>query len=518
MSKLRWYGCLGVGLFMVACGANETDSLRNTAPYPNDTGGSGGYEGPAGGGQAGSGQLPPEQEVESAYESPVATGRFVWIANPLSGRVAFIDAVTLEVSTTEAGNGPSYLAPVPHPSEDVAVVINEVSSDATVLRATASDTIDSISLPIAQQNNAWAISSTGRWAIAWTDSRKIAEANETHGFQDIAVLDLSEGAEKATRLSVGYRPVALQFSADEMHAYAVTQDGISVMDLSTGNPVIVGLIPVSDDPFDDPASRDVSITADGMYALVRWENSDRIVVVSLENGMRTEVNLSGTVTDLDLSSDGKKAIAVIREQGEVAVLPIPGIVEAPTAYETVKITNMVVGSATMASEAQVALLYSNASQQDRIAALHYENSPATSDAIKLHAPVLAAFLAPTGISSIVLHPPTNSLESSYVSAFSVLHLSPKLPAKIVGMTAPPSAVAISPSGEYGVVAERDDAKKVFGAYLIKMFNQQVDRFELASPPIAVGTLAEAKRAYVAQKHPEGRITFVDLETGLIRTL
>jgi len=303
-----------------------------------------------------------------------------------------------------------------------------------------------------------------------------------------------------------------------MHAYAVTQDGISVMDLSTGNPVIVGLIPVSDDPFDDPASRDVSITADGMYALVRWENSDRIVVVSLENGMRTEVNLSGTVTDLDLSSDGKKAIAVIREQGEVAVLPIPGIVEAPTAYETVKITNMVVGSATMASEAQVALLYSNASQQDRIAALHYENSPATSDAIKLHAPVLAAFLAPTGISSIVLHPPTNSLESSYVSAFSVLHLSPKLPAKIVGMTAPPSAVAISPSGEYGVVAERDDAKKVFGAYLIKMFNQQVDRFELASPPIAVGTLAEAKRAYVAQKHPEGRITFVDLETGLIRTL
>ena len=86
------------------------------------------------------------------------------------------------------------------------------------------------------------------------------------------------------------------------------------------------------------------------------------------------------------------------------------------------------------------------------------------------------------------------------------------------MTAPPSAVAISPSGEYGVVAERDDAKKVFGAYLIKMFNQQVDRFELASPPIAVGTLAETKRAYVAQKHPEGRITFVDLETGLIRTL
>jgi hypothetical protein len=46
----------------------------------------------------------------------------------------------------------------------------------------------------------------------------------------------------------------------------------------------------------------------------------------------------------------------------------------------------------------------------------------------------------------------------------------------------------------------------------------VERYALASPPNAVGIIAGAKRAFIAQDHPEGRITFVDLDTGASRTL
>lgn len=53
---------------------------------------------------------PPEQEVESSFRAPVTTGRYVWSANPDSGRVALIDAVTLELTIAEAGFGPTYLA------------------------------------------------------------------------------------------------------------------------------------------------------------------------------------------------------------------------------------------------------------------------------------------------------------------------------------------------------------------------------------------------------------------------
>ena len=206
----RWHWLTAVGFLGVvaACAAESSDeSADGMAPYPGGSGGSSTDPGTGGSSSVDAG-LPPEEELESSYESPVATGRYVWVANPLSGRIAFVDAVSLEVRTTQAGNGPNQLAAIPHATKDVAVVINEVSSDATVLRADDSGAIDSVSLPIAQQSNSWTISNGGRWAIAWTDARLEQSTSAAEGFQDITVLDLTEGAEQATRLSVGYRPVA----------------------------------------------------------------------------------------------------------------------------------------------------------------------------------------------------------------------------------------------------------------------------------------------------------------------
>jgi hypothetical protein len=88
----------------------------------------------------------------------------------------------------------------------------------------------------------------------------------------------------------------------------------------------------------------------------------------------------------------------------------------------------------------------------------------------------------------------------------------------VATSAPVTAVALTPAGDRAVVAERDDTMRVFGAYLVRSQTQQVDRYDLSSPPISVGAVVGAKRAYIAQEHPEGRLTFIDLDTGLARTL
>ena len=520
-----WSALAAIGTMVVvaACAAESDDmDAAGMAPYPS--GGSGG----GGGGTATGGAaptepgddagLPPEQEVESSYESPVATGRYVWVANPASGRVAFVDAVTLEVRTTQAGNGPTQLAGVPHPTDDVAVVINELSEDATVLRANAQGALDSVTLPIAQKSDAWAVANGGRWAIAWTDARLEENTSAAQGFQDVTVLDLTPGAEDDTRLSVGYRPVALRFGADDTHAYAVTQDGISVIDLEApGGPATTKIVAISDNPLEDPGTRDVTITPDGDYAFVRRDGSEVVTVVALADGARTEVELEGAVTDLDLSPDGSRAVAVVRDAGVAAILPVPDIASSPDGFETVKVEEVVAGSVAMADDAPVAVLYSNVSVQERVASLRFDTSPAMVEPLKLHSPVLAVFLAANGASAIVLHSGLDD-ESEYAGAFSVLNLAPKLPAKIEGTLAPPTAVALTPSGDYAVLAERDDAKRVYGAYLVGMANQQVDRYELASPPIAVGAMEEAKRAFVAQEHPEGRLTFIDTDTGLVRTL
>ena len=77
----------GLLLLAVACGQSSKNTAGDASPAdpprpaaPTSDGGAGAIapdEAP-----------PPEREVESAFESPVATGNFVWVTNPKSGRVA----------------------------------------------------------------------------------------------------------------------------------------------------------------------------------------------------------------------------------------------------------------------------------------------------------------------------------------------------------------------------------------------------------------------------------------------
>src|SRR5262249_44785248 len=132
---------------------------------------------------------PPEQELESSFEAPVATGRFVWIANPVSGRVAYINAETLEIETVLAGNGPTYVTALG--SDDATAVINVGSQDATLLRVVTGGDVTAHTVKLAPNMNSWAVSPNARFAVAWTDARKVTGANATQGFQDLSIIDLA---------------------------------------------------------------------------------------------------------------------------------------------------------------------------------------------------------------------------------------------------------------------------------------------------------------------------------------
>jgi hypothetical protein len=58
----------------------------------------------------------------------------------------------------------------------------------------------------------------------------------------------------------------------------------------------------------------------------------------------------------------------------------------------------------------------------------------------------------------------------------------------------------------------------YGAYLVRMPNLQVDFSELPSRPLATGMIPSAGKGFVAQAHPEGRITFIDLADGAGREI
>ena len=103
-------------------------------------------------------------------------------------------------------------------------------------------------------------------------------------------------------------------------------------------------------------------------------------------------------------------------------------------------------------------------------------------------------------------------------AFSLLPLDGTHPALIQATDAPIQAVAVSPAGDRTLITVRDDRQAIFGAYVGQFPTLAVQRYPLASPPIAAGVAAAAGRGYVAQQHPDGRITLIALDSGDARTL
>jgi hypothetical protein len=506
MQRVSWAKAV-VAILLAGCASDASSALRAAAGEADQE--SGGSNAKGGADSAGAGGAPAlEREVESDYEAPVATGNVVWIANPKSGRVALVDATTLQVRTVEAGNGPTYLASVPGQAVDTTLVLNVASEDATLLKATAQG-IETTTLKTAKQANSLVFSKDGRYAIAWADARKLPKAPRTEGFQDLTILDLVEG--KSTILAVGYRPVAVGFAEGAPRAHAVTQDGVALVEL-TGTPRVSKNVAISNTPTEDPGTRDVFVTRDGLRAFIRRERSSAITVVTLDTDTRSEITLSGAVTDLDLADTGDRAVAVVRDTAEVAVLPIAD----PANKTSLTVTGETIGSVAISPGGSKALLFTNASAIERFTILDLGQGAAALRTVRLYSPVLGIFSAPDAQHAVIVHDQVASADGQSTSAFSVVPIGQSLPAKIVATQAKPTAVAVT--NDRAIVAERDDGRKIYGAYLARMPELMVERYPLASPPIAVGAIPTAKRVFLAQQHPEGRLTFIDLESGVARTI
>ena len=504
---------LGCAALVAACGSGSNDNGPGGVGGGSGVGVTTGVPAVTSGDPVDAG-LPPEKEVESSYGAPVATGKYVWVANPSSGRVAYIDATTLEIKLVDAGNGPTYVAPVPDATDDIALVLNVLSNDATLLRASSSG-LTALSIPVPSSGNGWSVSADGHWAVAWTNARFVKTPDPVEGYQDITVLDLTRGAEKATPLTVGYRPFSITFEATSGRAFAVTEDGVSVVDLDAPQgPAVIKNIAFSDPP--PQFVPEVSITPDGAYALLR-SGEPSVGVLSLASGVRVDVPMPGIVTDLDLSADGSSAVAVIRDTSEVALLPVPGIFNDPLGGKLVKI-DALIGSTALAAQSSKAFFYTNAVSSPFLAVMDTLGMPPDPRVIKLRAPILALFPTPDGSHALVLHDALMDAGSHYPAAFSVVPIALDLPPKIVGLDAPVISIAVAPAGDHGLIATGNQATGIYQLVVASMPSLSVQKLPLASLPIAAGIVAGANRGFVAQKHPDGRITFVNLKTGDARTL
>jgi len=467
--------------------------------------------------------LPPEKELDQSFRAPIATGKLLWSANPESGRVALIDAETLTVRMTNAGFGPSYLAAVPSKAgTDSAIVLNVGSHDATWFKATATR-ISSVTIATHVGANAWSISADGRYAIAWTDAAHLdgGAPEPLNGYSELTVIDLAASPPSSTRLSVGFRPSQVVFDASSKHAFAVVDEGISVLDLGD-NPVLSALLAVSSRDL-STHTRDVNIAPDGSFAVVRVDGSPKVEIIGLSSDERQVLTLDSNVTDLDLSADGKTATAVLGDALPPAVVSfsVPEPDSEPEQFARATVEGELVRSVTLAPSDQLALLYANAVPSSHITLL--DTAPGQHHfgfrTVDVQGAVRGIYVAPDSQTAIAFQtPPPGSQKKGL---FSILPTEAVRSPRIVGTDAQPADIAFSDADTgKALVTVHDSTSAAHGVYVIGLANLEQNFVELASEPLpgATGIVPLAKRGFVAQKHPEGRITFIDLETGAAHTL
>jgi 6-phosphogluconolactonase (cycloisomerase 2 family) len=537
-------------LCAIACGAGEDsgDSPSGGFPsYPGDNGGDGnngstnGGGGNGGAGESDAGTLPPEVEETLSFKLPQAGATSVYVPNAVTDRVAIVNARNFAIETIRVGDAPTYTATVT--GKDIALVINVGSQDVTTLRTKKGKTT-ATRVEIGHEANAIVISPDEAHAIVYFDASDTTQRAQS--FQDVTVLDLTQEEPSAHGLSVGFRPRGIHYSADGKSAFVITEDGISIIDLTSlsKEATFARLVSVGDTLQDQKVTTDITITPDGKYALARKPDATVLRLVDLESGTIAPLDLTTLqkataddagaapplrpgkleITDLDLAPSGDFAIAVARSHGALIRLPIPDAFTALDLISVTPVTDQLIGSVTIAPSGQLALAYTTATDLEGVVIVELENDQIAPRGARLRKAVRAVAISADGTRALVLHRPSTNVGTAQdeearidrSEGYSLLDTATGfVKLQLTDAAVSERGLTITPDAKRVFALLRDDRRGVSAVQIADLASFQVSTIDLVSPPSSIGLVPEAERVFVGQDRAGGMITFFDWNSGEI---
>ena len=510
-------GCLSSNECPSGYVCSEFGRCERPPPAPNDAGT----------------DAPPPPEHEYEFSQPISSDRYIYVAMTDQDELARIDGQNLTVVSTPVGKSPRLVSAIP--GSDGAVVLDSINGTASIVRPSgAHDLVKT--LPTLRNLNRLDVDPSGRYAVIWFDLTKQIQSGGIGGvgsFQDVTVLALAPGLERGVDLTVGFRPREVQFDATGSRAYVITQDGVSVIDLgyaTTHGPSIVPPIPVNNPAF-PPESVEVQIVSTGTYAAVRQRGESSLHVVDVggfELGRQWTIPLAGAATDLDLAPNGTRVYAVQREVKKLSIIDIPGDATDPAGVETIDLTGAAIGSLVLSKDGNRGLLFTNASVDERITMVRFDQPGYPAVTWPLKKSIRAVGISPTGTSAIVINsktfgdPATATTVDEYIDrsyGYTLLDLATGF-AKLQLTPVDPGSFVYAPDGSKAYVSlDGGNAPTAVRALqVVTVQNGVVITKQLGSPPAAIGILPGANMAFSSQRHPLGRVSFVHLITDAVRTI
>lgn len=456
-----------------------------------------------------------ETEVAFLGLRPAPTETHVFVANPSLNTATRISVPSLSVLTTGVGVHPAVALTTP--DSRAAVIFNEGSDDISLIDAEAM-TVRTVA--VRPNFNEMVMSPDGAWvacfhaAAAEDSDDPVSSGSQSYG--EVSFVRL--GDEAHFPLVVGYNPRQVLFTPDGSRALVVSDDYLVVVDLRGDEPLRTAL-PITDGETDPPEAEEVVVDPAGVWALVRQYGASELVVVDIEALEVGRVPMAGSATDLDVTPDGQKAVAVSRSSSTLMIYDlsdpyaIPETVDLPPAE--------VLGSVVMSPDGSRGLLFSTQSGLSRYAVwdILTEDPEQRLTVHSVEKPVSSVNISPDGATALLFHDAANGVDvdsdSPFYNAYALTMISlHDLFPNTLRLAGEPEGFAQSEDGSMGFlildgVAELD---------VLRYRDLMHDRVPLRSEAVFVGVLPGTETAFVTQEHDLGRISFYDTATEALNTV
>lgn len=472
---------------------------------------------------------PPEDPRDFDLRTPEAGGTWLYIPSAGLDALVVVDATNLAVHLVEVGVEPALVRALP--DDGGAVVLNRGTADVSIVRPRARGDFDVTTLDVLPGHNRLVLSPDGAWAFAWFDPT----LDGSGALQDVSAVRLNEGEEAVYNLAVGYRPTDVHFTAEGGVALFFCENGISGvvldgLDADTFLPPIA----VADDPFLKPVDREVVVTPDGAYAVVRdLVAPPRLTLVDLGTGARATLALLDWPSDLDMTPDGAQVIVPMKETQQVALVSVPDAFtwvpedpdetpdgegdEPPAAPDNPHVayafTGAGFGSSALTADASRALLFTT----DGTMAIGMLDLAAAQVFIQPVAKAIdAALVSDDGTMAALIHSKQSGAEPSLVGveAYSLLHLDSGFVKIMTVDHAIERAIFTADASELFVLMP-DPVGASHDVHRVATASFAVTPYRTPYAPVYAGALPSLDKVAISLDNPTGWIVFVDTATDAV---